>query len=895
MILGVLTVAPITTSAAEENSESVSVTSGDFQYEVLCDDEISITGYSGSEENLTLPSTIDGYTVTEIGDDAFDYYRSLKSLIIPNTVASIGRYAFYHCTNLESVSISASVTYIDFSAFKNCDSLKSVTIPATVTYIGNEAFGYKYVWEKFDSEKAEDFTIYGYTNTDADVYAEENGFTFVSLGEVSPFEYEVYDDTVTITDYNGRESEVIIPSTIDGYTVTEIGHGAFVNCTTLESVTIPDSVEYIGDVAFASTNIKSLVIPERVTYIGDYAFEYCHNLESVTIPEGVEYIGDYAFGDAGFLEVTIPASVKYIGECAFGFIADFDYSFLETKEGFTIYGYTNSDADVYARENGLAFVSLGEVSPFEYELDDVFANITEYRGTETDVIIPSAIDGYTVTGIYLGAFEDNTSLESVVIPDTVTYIGDNAFMDCTSLASLTNSDTIIYIGESAFENCTSLESVTIPDSARYIGENAFANTGLSSVTIPENVMYIGNSAFGYYLPYEWSRFLVKKNDFTIYGYTNSEAEIYADDNGFSFESLGDASSFAYEVYEDVACITKYRGSDADVVIPSEIDGYTVTEIGWGAFEGCTSLTGVEIPDTVTYIGGFAFIDCTNLKSVTIPASVTNIGYCAFGYSYYEDEWDYVKDESFTIYGYTNSEADAYARDNGFKFVSLGEVSPFVYEVYDDVVCITDYNGSEANVTIPSEIDGYTVTEIGWSAFECCNSLTSVTIPDGVTDIGDYAFAECSNLESVTIPDGVTYIGEYAFAECSSLESVTIPASVTNIGECAFGYTFDYDEYEYVKADGFTIYGYTGSEAEIYANENGFKFKNIGDAPSPTLGDVNGDGSISIDDATAIQKHLANMLDFSEEQAEAADVDNNGDITIDDVTLIQKYLAGLAEI
>ena len=147
----------------------------------------------------------------------------------------------------------------------------------------------------------------------------------------------------------------------------------------------------------------------------------------------------------------------------------------------------------------------------------------------------------------------------------------------------------------------------------------------------------------------------------------------------------------------------------------------VTSIGDNAFDNCSSLTSVTIPDSVTTIGDNAFDNCSSLTSVTIPDSVTTIGEWAFGYC-----------------------------------------------------------SSLTSVTI-----GASVTTIGNGAFQYCCSLTSVTIPDSVTTIGDEAFAYCSSLTSVTIPDSVTTIGEAAFRDCSSLTSVTIPDSVTTIGESAF--------------------------------------------------------------------------------------------------------------
>ncbi len=111
---------------------------------------------------------------------------------------------------------------------------------------------------------------------------------------------------------------------------------------------------------------------------------------------------------------------------------------------------------------------------------------------------------------------------------------------------------------------------------------------------------------------------------------------------------------------------------------------------------------------------------------------------------------------------------------------------YEYTILDDgTVEITKYKGSEASVTIPSTIDGKSVTSIGDEAFYNCTSLTSVTIPDSVTSIGMDAFSYCTSLTSVTIPDSVTSIGAWAFSECTSLTSVTIPDSVSSIGESAF--------------------------------------------------------------------------------------------------------------
>ncbi len=129
------------------------------------------------------------------------------------------------------------------------------------------------------------------------------------------------------------------------------------------------------------------------------------------------------------------------------------------------------------------------------------------------------------------------------------------------------------------------------------------------------------------------------------------------------------------------------------------------------------------------------------------------------------------------------------------------------------------------VTIPDS-----VTNIGNYAFYGCSSLTGVTIPDSVTSIGGYAFRGCSTLTAVTIPDSVTSIGNYAFYGCSALTSVTLPASVIIISSYAFGYkSNELDVSDHVRMDSFTIYGYNGIAAQTYAEENGLTFISLDNA------------------------------------------------------------------
>lgn len=200
---------------------------------------------------------------------------------------------------------------------------------------------------------------------------------------------------------------------------------------------------------------------------------------------------------------------------------------------------------------------------------------------------------------------------------------------------------------------------------------------------------------------------------------------------------------------------------------------------------------------------------------------------------------------------------------------------------DDTAEIMCYLGKDKELLIPSEVDGYKVTGIGNEAFYSNTRIENVIIPDTVTNIENYAFSECWNLKNITIPDGVTSLGSHAFGECFNLKSITLPDSVTNIGEYSFGYNYKN------KIDGFTIYGYAGTAAEKYANENGFEFIDLD--KKEIIGDVNGDGKLSVADATIIQKYLADLIDLTAEQLSLADVNGNGVVNVFDATAVQSLL------
>lgn len=366
---------------------------GNFEYEIA-DNEVTITGYNSEIAKLEIPVEINGYPVTKIGMQTFQYRNDLEEVILPEGIKEIDDGAFCKCENLSKVNIPDSTNRIGSRAFVECYSLDNISIPDGVTSIGE--FAFHFTAHYYDKSNWEDNVLY----IDRHLVATDYGV---------PETYIIKEGTLTIAGQafdrgRGTLKHIIIP---DG--VVTIGNAAFAECRKLESVVMSDSVTDIGNSAFGvCENLTSVNISKNIKILRNGVFSACFNLENIVLPEGLEVI-ESALCWTAIKNIIIPDSVKKIdgafsdckqltsitfgenvNEIGYGTLnrcislekviienPDCNINFEEYTfpENAVIYGHINSTANNYAILFDREFVPIDESQRDLYKVLDLFIKI----------------------------------------------------------------------------------------------------------------------------------------------------------------------------------------------------------------------------------------------------------------------------------------------------------------------------------------------------------------------------------------------------------------------------------------------------------------------------------------------------------------------------------------
>ncbi len=510
--------------------------------------------------------------------------KPITKVVIPNTVKKIAPFSFCNQTQIEQIEFekNSTIENIGAGAFTSCSNVKNIEIPNCIKKIGTLAFLH--------------CTSLNYTTYKNMKYIGNSKNKYLIVFEpisTTEEEYVIHKDTKIIP------SGLLLPHDVDN-----LKKISFENKSKLE---------YIGDYAFVfCSSLESIEIPNSVTTIGKEVFDGCLSLQNIFIPKSVTSIGfGLAFYNDRSLIIYCEAKSKPSGW------NDRWNANVNTEESPVYWGINENN---YKKENG-----------FQYVIEDGNAILTRYIGNGTSIEIPSTIQinkkTYKVTNIGNNAFYWNESLKSITIPDSITSIGKRAFSECSSLESIDIPNSVTSIGKYAFYNCYSL--------AIYC-EASSQPSGWDSDWNPYDYPVYWGINEKTYKEENGLRYVIQDGKAILTRYVGNETTI-------EIPNTIQINGTTYNVTSIVACAFYDCSSLQSIAIPT-----SVTSIGYDAFYDCSSLESIVIPNSVKSIGKDAFDYCDSL-TIYCEASSQPSGWSSVWYDnwnpdnrpvYWKGQWHY---------------------------------------------------------------------------------------------------------------------------------------------------------------------------------------------------------------------------------------------------------------
>ena len=694
---------------------------------------ISEAAFKGcnSLTDVTLPfvgSAASTNTTSASVYNAFGYIFGYTTSSTEGTVKQLysGSYYYYYYipATIRNVTITTATT-IPAYAFSEITFIESVTLPETTVAIGDYAFNNCHALKHVNSIGENAINI-------SDSTTKIGKYAFYKCLEYSKLTLGEQTKTIDHYAFNGNASLTTIEfgsslEKIESYAFAGCGSLTKIGSATANTMVLPDGLLTIDSNAFSNsaTTVTTVVVPETVTTIGTSAFYNLNSITDITLPFVGEknstsaayyYVFGYIFGYSsssaigraqnypGSYYYYIPQTIKNVTITVQTTIPDYAFyncSFIETIS----IPLRTSSIGKYAFNNCLGLKRLNSTVDGQFNIPSDVSVIKEYAFYKC-LLLENFTNG-DITKIEQYAFNGCVSLKKVSLPETTTQIGNYAFGGCAGLQELTFGTNLKTIGIHAFESCAMLSNIN--------------STTAHTAIIPETVTTIGDSAFkGCTEIYHWTLPFVGN---TISSTTTSAVFGYI--FGYSSSSASGRTQnypgYYYYISQTIKSVT--------ITKQTAILDY--------AFQNCSFIESINIPDTTTEIGDHAFHGCSLLKRV-----------------------------------------------NGTKD---GEVKiPYLTKVINTYAftgcsALTELNGDENLVTI------------GDYAFNSCSNLSKVEFGSELKTIGNYAFASCGSLNQINsetantfnLPYGLSTIGEYAFQNAKLATKLVVPASVSKIGYFSF--------------------------------------------------------------------------------------------------------------